>query len=64
MFVNYETNLALGGTIIWINSLYVIKDWRGKGVFTKLYSYVLAKAKSDPWVKAIRLYVETTNTAA
>ena len=28
MFINRETSLLLGGTIVWINSLYVIKDYR------------------------------------
>ena len=64
MFTNPETNLLLGGTIIWINSLYVIKDFRKKGVFKALYDHMLHQAKADPWVKAIRLYVETTNQTA
>ena len=64
MFTNPETSLLLGGTIIWINSLYVIKDFRKKGVFNALYDHMLQQAKADPWVKAIRLYVETTNETA
>ena len=64
MYINFETSLALGGTILWINSLYVVQDWRGKGVFNALYSHMLDRAKKDPWIKAIRLYVETTNKTA
>ena len=64
MYITFEPNLKLGGNILWINSTYVPEDWRGKGVFNALYSHVLEKAKTDPWIKAIRLYVETTNVGA
>ena len=63
MFVNYETSVALGGTVVWINSLYVVHDWRSRGVFNALYADMVERDQ-DPFIKAVRLYVETTNQLA
>ena len=64
MMIHFETKLDLGGLVYWLNSVYVHPDHRNKGVFRALYNHVLEKARADPWVKAIRLYVETTNHSA
>ena len=64
MMIHFETKVDVGGLIYWINSVYVHPAHRNKGVFKALYSHVLHQAKADPWVKAIRLYVETTNQTA
>ena len=48
----------------WIQSVYVKKDCRRKGVFSELYSYVIDRAKEADNICGIRLYVERDNIAA
>ena len=52
------------GDIWWIQSVYVGKDHRRRGVFTQLHSHLKALATSDPGVVGLRLYVEFDNLAA
>lgn len=48
----------------WLQSVYVHKEWRRRGVFKKLYEYVLQKAERQGNVAGLRLYVEQDNAAA
>lgn len=52
------------GTVIWIQSVYVCENYRGKGVFRALYDFVKQMVKDDEHLKGIRLYVEKTNLSA
>lgn len=47
----------------WIQSVYVLPEARGTGVYRKLYEFVKDKAKGEN-VCGFRLYVETENTRA
>ena len=62
--IHNELNPSIGGMINWINSVYIVKEYRNKGVFRALYNHVYNIAKNDPFVKALRLYVDTTNKNA
>lgn len=48
----------------WIQSLYVLPQWRRKGVFRSLYTYVAEKARQRNEVCGLRLYVERNNSIA
>jgi ribosomal protein S18 acetylase RimI-like enzyme len=48
----------------WIQSVYVKKEYRRKGVFSELYSYVIDRAREAGNICGIRLYVERDNIAA
>lgn len=52
------------GTVWWIQSVYVVKEHRGKGIFKALYNYIKAMVEGDETLKGIRLYVEKENTKA
>lgn len=52
------------GTILWIQSVYVLPDCRGKGVFREMYRYVKEMALTLSDIKGIRLYVVNTNVKA
>ncbi len=52
------------GTVIWIHSVYVIKEFRGKGVFKTLYNYLKEIVEQDETLMGLRLYVEKENTNA
>jgi ribosomal protein S18 acetylase RimI-like enzyme len=48
----------------WIQSVYVAREHRRKGVFAALYKHVEALAKQTPGVVGLRLYVERENANA
>ncbi|WP_082151704.1 GNAT family N-acetyltransferase [Caenimonas sp. SL110] len=52
------------GIFWWIQSVYVVKDWRRQGVYRRLYEYVRDLAKADAAVCGFRLYVEKDNDIA
>ena len=62
--LTYEVSVALGGIIHWIQSVFVNPEARRKGVFRKLYSYVVERARGEEEVKCVRLYVELENENA
>lgn len=48
----------------WIQSVYVVPAYRGKKVFSKLYSHIKKLIKTDPDAAGLRLYVDLTNNNA
>jgi ribosomal protein S18 acetylase RimI-like enzyme len=55
--ITYEWSDWRAGLIWWIQSVYVLPDFRGRGVFSTLYKHIEALARQDAQVRAIRLYV-------
>ena len=60
----YEWSDWRNGLFIWVQSVYVNKDYRGKGVFKALYKYVNEICDSSDKYVGIRLYVEKENSIA
>ncbi len=60
----YEWSDWRAGTFIWVQSVYVDKEYRGKGVFKKLYTYIKDMCDRDNNICGIRLYVEKENYTA
>lgn len=52
------------GEIWWIQSVYVLEEYRRRGVFRRLYDRLHAEAQQDPGVVGLRLYVESENARA
>jgi GNAT superfamily N-acetyltransferase len=48
----------------WLQSVYVSEDFRGQGVFRALFQHICERARGDPDVSGLRLYVENSNSAA
>ena len=51
------------GLIWWIQSVYIRPEYRKKGIFRKMYRYVLDLAKQNKII-GLRLYVEKNNAIA
>lgn len=51
-------------TVWWIQSLYVMPDYRRKGIFKSMYTYLKNEINHLPDIAGIRLYVDKTNTKA
>jgi ribosomal protein S18 acetylase RimI-like enzyme len=60
----YEWSDWRNGDIWWLQSVYVIPEFRRRGVFRLLYETLNTDAESRPDVVGIRLYVELNNTHA
>ncbi|MBX6315608.1 MAG: GNAT family N-acetyltransferase [Isosphaeraceae bacterium] len=52
------------GWLWWLQSVYVLPAWRGKGVFRSLYHHIRSTAQAEPDVIGLRLYVESENAPA
>jgi len=48
----------------WIQSVYITPEFRGQGVYRRLYEFVVGEAKMRGDVCGFRLYVEKENTRA
>lgn len=64
LLITYEWSEWRNGTVLWIQSVYVEKEYRGKGVFRKLYEHIKTQVEEKSELKGIRLYVEKDNVAA
>ena len=64
LLITFEWSDWRNAVFWWLQSVYVHKEWRRRGVFKKLYEYVLQKAKRQGNVAGLRLYVEQDNAAA
>ena len=52
------------GDIWWLQSVYVVPEFRRRGVFQRLFQRLLQEAEADPGVVGMRLYVEDGNERA
>jgi len=52
------------GEIWWLQSVYVVPEARGRGVFRRLFDHLRDLASARPDVVGLRLYVERENQAA
>ncbi len=64
LMITYEWSDWRNSNFWWIQSVYVLPDFRRKGVFRELYQYVESFAKQRGDVCGLRLYVEKENQRA
>jgi L-amino acid N-acyltransferase YncA len=64
LMTTFEWSEWRNGTILWIQSVYVVSSWRGKGVFKGMYEHINTLVSQDPDMRGIRLYVDKKNSAA
>jgi GNAT superfamily N-acetyltransferase len=64
LLVTYEWSDWRNGWFWWIQSVFVRKDWRGRGVFEELYEFVERQAADRSDVCGLRLYVDADNARA
>ncbi len=62
--VTYEWSDWRNGRWWWLQSVYVLPEHRGRGLFSALYRQLHAEAAATPGVCGLRLYVEEHNTRA
>ncbi len=64
LMITYEWSDWRNGTVWWIQSVYVIPEFRRKGVYAGLYSHVKAMVAPKPEIRGLRLYVDNRNVPA
>jgi ribosomal protein S18 acetylase RimI-like enzyme len=64
LMLTYEWSDWRNGTVWWIQSVYVLPDFRGRRVYAGLYEHVQRIAAADPAIRGIRLYVDRRNVRA
>lgn len=64
LMTTYEWSDWRNGTVLWIQSVYVARDHRGKGVYKKMYEHIKQLVLEDPDLRGIRLYVDKRNDSA
>ncbi len=64
LMITYEWSDWRCGFFWWIQSVYVLPEYRQQGVFRNLYQHVKDLASGDQNVCGLRLYVEQNNADA
>ena len=62
--ITYEWTDWRDGVIWWLQSVYVHREHRRRGVFRSLFSHIQSLAEADPEVRGLRLYALTSNQRA
>jgi GNAT superfamily N-acetyltransferase len=64
LMITYEWSDWRNGLVWWIQSVYVVPEFRKKGVFTQLYEYLKKQVEASDHVRGLRLYVDKRNVSA
>ena len=64
LLITYEWSDWRNGNIFWIQSVYVLPEYRKQGIFRNLYLHVKALAEASTDIAGIRLYMELNNGRA
>ncbi|HEY5912308.1 MAG TPA: GNAT family N-acetyltransferase [Verrucomicrobiae bacterium] len=64
VMITYEWSDWRNGNLWWLQSVYVKEEFRGRGVFRALFTYLRDLAQKDAGVAGIRLYMHAANDRA
>ena len=64
LLTTYEWSDWRNGTILWIQSVYVLSEYRRKGVYRAMYTFIKDAVLKNETLNGIRLYADKTNTSA
>lgn len=64
LLVTREWSDWRNGTVLWIQSVYVLPENRGRGLYRALYEQLRRRVEATPDLKGIRLYVDHRNHRA
>ena len=59
--ITFEWSDWRDGWIWWLQSVYVLSDYRNRGIFRMMYGHIKLAAHKGKNVRALRLYVKGTN---
>jgi GNAT superfamily N-acetyltransferase len=61
LMITYEWSDWRNGMVWWIQSVFVMADYRQKGVFKAMFNYLKDIVSSEPAIRGLRLYVDKSN---
>lgn len=64
LLTTYEWSDWRNGTVLWVQSVYVVPALRGRGIYRRLYEHLRDQVLASPDLRGIRLYVDRRNLAA
>jgi len=64
LLTTYEWSDWRAGTVLWVQSVYVVPEARRRGVYRSLYERLRRDVEATPDLKGIRLYVDKSNAPA
>lgn len=64
LMITYEWTDWRNGIFWWVQSVYVKKEFRRKGIYSKMYQWVKEQVQNEKEVFGFRLYVEKENKVA
>lgn len=64
LLITFEWSDWRNKWVLWIQSVYVLPEYRKQGIFNQMYQKVKEWAEQDEEVSGIRLYVDKTNQRA
>lgn len=64
LMTTYEWSDWRNGTVLWVQSVYVLPELRGSGVYRRMYEHLKERVEASPGLMGVRLYVDRRNTAA
>jgi GNAT superfamily N-acetyltransferase len=64
LLTTYEWSDWRNGTILWIQSVYVLKNHRRKGIYRNMYTHLKQLVQQDNNLNGIRLYADKSNLPA
>ncbi len=64
LLVTFEWSDWRNKWVLWIQSVYVLSEYRKQGIFRKMYQKVKEWAEQDTEITGVRLYVDKSNQRA
>jgi ribosomal protein S18 acetylase RimI-like enzyme len=64
LMTTYEWSDWRNGTVLWIQSVYILPPHRRKGAYRKMYRFLQEVVYTDQNLRGIRLYVDKSNASA
>ena len=64
LLTTYEWSDWRNGYVVWLQSVYVVPEFRANGVFRSLFDHINKLVVEKPEYMGIRLYVDNTNLIA
>lgn len=64
LLITYEWSDWRNGTILWLQSLYVLPSYRRQGIFKQMFHYLRYMINQSSTLKGLRLYVDKNNYLA
>jgi ribosomal protein S18 acetylase RimI-like enzyme len=64
LLTTFEWSDWRNGTILWIQSVYVLPEFRRKGVYRNMYAHIKTLVLENKNLNGIRLYADQSNLAA